>query len=75
MKYNRKANPKKRFFRIVLPIGIAYWPLLFPCGRTAAVIPLWITARLGGGQGVLGRTGLAWGAKGPGPGRLGSSLF
>ena len=28
----------------------------------------------GGGPGVLGRTGLvlAWGAKGPGPGRLGS---
>ena len=22
------------FVCIVLPIGIAYWPLLFPCGRT-----------------------------------------
>ena len=29
------------FVCIVLPIGIAYWPLLFPCRRTAAVIPLW----------------------------------
>ena len=26
------------FVCIVLPIGIAYWPLLFPCGRTAPVI-------------------------------------
>ena len=24
-----------RFFLIVLPIGIAYWPLLFRCGITA----------------------------------------
>ena len=29
------------FVCIVLLIGIAFWPLLFPCGRTAAVIPLW----------------------------------
>ena len=25
------------FVCIVLPIGITYWPLLFPCGRTAAI--------------------------------------
>ena len=29
------------FFCIVLPIGIAYWPLLFRCGITARVIPVW----------------------------------
>ena len=29
------------FCCIVLLIGIAYWPLLFLCGRTAPVIPLW----------------------------------
>ena len=33
---------KTVFFLIELPIGIAYWPLLFPCGRTAAVIVYWI---------------------------------
>ena len=28
------VSGKSGFFLIVLPIGIAYWPLLFPCGRT-----------------------------------------
>ena len=42
---------------------------------TARIIGLSIGSRAGpawlGGPRVLGRTGLAWGAKGPGPGRLG----
>ena len=28
------------FVCIVLPIGIAYWPLLFPCGRTGTCYSL-----------------------------------
>ena len=51
-----------------LPIWIAYLIALGGQGSWAG--PAWL-----GRPRVLGRTGLAWGAKGPGPGRLGSSLF
>ena len=70
-------------FLIVLPIGIAYWPLLFPFGVNRLGLGLrgqgsWAgPARVWlGGPRVLGRTGLglAWGAKGPGPDRLGFGL-
>ena len=32
---NTDTDTKSDFFCIVLPIGIAYWPLLFRCGITA----------------------------------------
>ena len=35
------VSEESDFVCIVLRIGIAYWPQLFPCGRTAAAIPLW----------------------------------
>ena len=35
------VSGKSDQFFIVLPIGVGYWPLLFLCGRTAALIPLW----------------------------------
>ena len=37
----KRGIEESGFFCIVLGIGLAYWLLLFPCGRTAAVIPLW----------------------------------
>ena len=35
------------FVFIVLPIGIAYWPLLFPCGRTGPCYSLVEALELG----------------------------
>ena len=72
-------NPLENLFFQILKKLIGYWYcLLLPIGLHIGLYwycmsgePAWFWL---GGPRVLGRTGLvlAWGAKGPGPGRLGS---